>query len=157
MTQLAPTSIETLLARLRETGYRITTPRRLVLETLLDNPHGHCHYSLEMVAHDVAARGIDLDVTTVYRILQWLKEAGVVAQTDLGEGHAIYSLVGTTAHHHLICLNCQHIVEVDDALFEPLRVALQQDHHFKPRIEHFAVFGLCEVCAARTESPPDDA
>lgn len=140
-------SLGTLLVHLREAGYRITTPRRLVLEILLDNPHGHCHYSLEMVAQELAARGIDLDVTTVYRILQWLKDAGVIAQTDLGEGHDVYSLAGLAPHHHLVCLHCHAIVEVEDTLFDPLRATLLERFHFQPRIEHFAVFGLCEVCA----------
>lgn len=142
-------TLEALLDRLRAGGYRITAQRRIVLETLLERQAEHCHLSCEEVTQVVNARGLALDGTTVYRILQWLKEADLVAQTDVGAGHDVYSLVGATPHHHLICLRCGRVLDVDDALIAPLRAALRQEHGFEARIEHFAIFGLCRACAAQ--------
>lgn len=142
-----------LLERLRRNGYRITAQRQIVLETLLARQGQHHHFSCDEVTQAVNARGLPLDSTTVYRILQWLKEADVVAQTDVGAGHDVYSLVGESVHHHLICLNCQHVIDVDDALFAPLREALLTEHGFRARIEHFAIFGTCQHCA---EQPDPD-
>ena len=144
-----PPALPALIERLREHGYRITTQRRLVLETLLEpgrETHQH-HFSCEDVTQRLVARGIDLDAATVYRILQWLKEADVVAQTDLGEGHDVYSLLSDTPHHHLICLRCGAVIEAGDAPFEPLRESLRAQYGFVARIEHFAIFGLCPACA----------
>ena len=143
-----PVTLASLIERLRTQGYRITTQRRLVLEVLLEaGCEAHCHFSHEDVTQRLEARGIDLDATTVYRILQWLKAAGIVAQTDLGEGHDVYSLLGEVPHHHLICLNCGAVIDAGDEPFEPLRAALEAQYGFQARIEHFAIFGLCADCA----------
>lgn len=142
-----------LLDRLRRSGYRITAQRQIVLETLLENQDQHHHFSCDEVTRAVNARGLPLDATTVYRILQWLKDADVIAQTDVGAGHDVYSLVGEAMHHHLICLNCQRVVNVDDALFSPLREALLTQYGFEARIEHFAIFGTCQDCADQDDTP----
>ena len=146
--------LSALLERLRTSGYRITAQRQIVLETLLESQGQHRHLSCEEVTQAVNARGLPLDSTTVYRILQWLKEADVIAQTDVGEGHDVYSLVGEHPHHHLICLNCERVIDVDDALFAPLRAALLEQHGFRARIEHFAIFGLCAGCAEQESDTP---
>ncbi len=141
-----------LLNGLRRRGYRITTPRRRVLDVLLARRESHL--SCEEVTQALAAQGADMNATTVYRILQWLKDAGFVTQTDLGGGHDVYSWLGETPHHHLVCLNCRHIIDADDSLLEPLRRALRERHGFHARIEHFAIFGLCADCAR--EAATDD-
>ncbi|GAB4572558.1 MAG: Fur family transcriptional regulator [Anaerolineae bacterium] len=139
--------VETLLERLRAGGYRITAQRRMVLEVLLAYRGTHHHLSCEQITQAVNARGLALDATTVYRILQWLKEAQVVAQTDVGLGYDVYSLVEEHPHHHLICLNCHATLEADDTLFTALREQLAARYGFQARIEHFAIFGLCAQCA----------
>ena len=142
-------TLDALVDHLRAEGYRITMQRQLVLDVLLAEQKAiPRHYSCEEVTARIAERGINLDNTTVYRILQWLKEAGVVAQTDLGQGHDVYSLVGLAPHHHLVCFNCGRTIDIDDTPFEPLRATLWERYQFKARIEHFAIFGLCEDCVA---------
>jgi Fur family ferric uptake transcriptional regulator len=130
--------------RVRMPNARITAQRRLVIDVMLADPNGH--YTCEDVAKAVAARGVKLDLSTVYRILQWLKGAGVVSQTDLGLGSDVYSLVTSRTHHHLVCLECGQITDIDDSIFAGLRRALQLAYHFTPRIEHFAIFGYCHDC-----------
>ncbi len=139
-----PESLEALIAGLQARGYRMTTPRRLVLEVLFQ-PAEHAHYSCSAVTQALQERGVSLDAVTVYRILQWLKDVDVVAQTDLGEGYDVYSLVARR-HHHLICLKCRQTIEVDDAIFDPLREVLLKQYDFLPRLDHFAIFGLCARC-----------
>lgn len=131
--------------RRRSPDTRITTQRRLVLEALLDDAAGH--HTVEDIAATMAARGVVLDPSTIYRILQWLKDVGAVSQTDLGAGSDVYSLVmGAPPHHHLVCLHCGAVIDLDDAVFAGLRRTLQLVYHFNPRIEHFAIFGACQAC-----------
>ncbi|MBN1285726.1 MAG: transcriptional repressor [Anaerolineae bacterium] len=143
--------LDTLLAdlRRRNPSARITAQRRLVLEALLSDIKGH--HTCEDVTRMVQARGVTLDQSTVYRILQWLKAYGVVSQTDLGMGSDVYCLVAGEPHHHLICLACGAIIDVDDTIFASLRRTLKLAYRFDPRIEHFAIFGTCEKC-----KPHDD-
>ena len=132
-----------LVAALQERGERLTLQRRLVLDVLCDTPE---HLAVGDIAQQLEQRGTTLPETTIYRILQWLKEAGVISQTDLGQRGIVYQIVGGHPHHHLVCLSCGRVIEVDDAIIDPLREALRRDYAFEPRIDHMAIFGLCEDC-----------
>jgi Fur family ferric uptake transcriptional regulator len=140
--------LEETLDALRAKGHRITLPRRWTLKILLQEGD---HVTCEQVQALLAKQDIQVNTASVYRALQWLKENGIVAQTDLGTGADVYSLVGSRPHHHLVCLNCDGIIDAPDDLFDDLRKRLLQDYHFKARIDHFAIFGVCEHCQDEEE------
>jgi Fur family ferric uptake transcriptional regulator len=135
--------LEETLDALRAKGHRITLPRRWTLKVLLQAQE---HLTCEQVQALLAEQDMQINTASVYRALQWLKENGIVAQTDLGTGAAVYSLVGSHPHHHLVCLNCDGIIDAPDDLFDDLRERLLRDYHFRARIDHFAIFGVCEGC-----------
>ncbi len=136
-------STDVILTKLREAGERLTIQRRMVLEVLCD---GGNHLAVQDVQMRLAERGIELNETTVYRILQWLKDTGVVSQTDLGQRGIVYQIIGAHPHHHLVCLNCGHVIDIDDSVLEVLRERLRQEYDFEPRIDHMAFFGTCREC-----------
>jgi Fur family ferric uptake transcriptional regulator len=135
--------LEETLDSLREKGNRITLPRRWTLKVLLQE---QTHLTCEQVQAHLAEQDMRINTASVYRALQWLKQNGIVAQTDLGTGAAVYSLIGSRPHHHLVCLNCDEIIDAPDDLFDTLRERLLRDYHFQARIDHFAIFGLCDHC-----------
>lgn len=146
-------SVEHVLERLKAQGERLTIQRRLVVEALCSR-EGH------LTIHEVQAYvvenhpGHDLQDPTVYRILQWLKECGLVSQTDMGSTGVVYELVDEIPHHHLVCLNCGGTIELDDDLFSQLRTRLATEYHFEARIEHMAIYGYCHGCSDVRESQP---
>jgi Fur family ferric uptake transcriptional regulator len=138
-----PTNMDELLTKLREEGGRLTLPRKMVLEVLRESG---AHLTVEDVRHQLEAQGHSLDSPTIYRVLQWLKEMGVVSQTDLGGEAIMYQILGDKPHHHLVCLSCGAVSDLDDSALESLRRHLRNDYGFEPRIDHLAVFGLCKHC-----------
>lgn len=132
-----------VFARLRQRGERLTIQRRLVVEIL-------CQSGSHLTINDIQARlheqGQDLTDPTVYRILQWLKDQELVSQTDLGGSGIVYQIIDEHRHHHLVCLNCHRIIDLDDSIMDDLRERLRTEYNFEPRIDHMAVFGLCEDC-----------
>ena len=66
--------------------------------------------------------------------------------TDLGGGARQFELIDDL-HHHLICHRCGAILELDDALVDPLRDGIRDRYGFALAIDHLAVFGFCSVCA----------
>jgi Fur family ferric uptake transcriptional regulator len=82
----------------------------------------------------------------VYRILQWLKDLGIISQTDLGARGMVYELIDETPHHHLVCLNCGAVIGLDDSFTEDLRRRLRVEYSFEPRVDHLAIFGWCRHC-----------
>ncbi len=137
------TTLEDLIQSLRDKGHRITLPRRWTLKVLLQE---HRHLTCEQVHERLEENGIHVDEATVYRTLQWLKQNRVVAQTTLGSGADVYALPGDPPHHHLICVSCGCISDLDDALFVPLREKIREAYQFVPHIDHYSIFGLCHDC-----------
>ena len=137
--------VETLRAR----GERLTIQRRMVINALC--AHGE-HLSVHAIQHQLTHEGVEINETTVYRILQWLKDQELVSQTDLGHSGVVYQIIGREPHHHLVCLNCGAVIDIDDSVMEPLRARLRNEFDFEPRIEHMAFFGVCGAC--RDDSTP---
>jgi Fur family ferric uptake transcriptional regulator len=138
-------SLDKVLDQLQARGERLTIQRRLVVEALCGSG---CHLTIGDVRHYIQQHhaGYDLQEPTVYRILQWLKDLQLVSQTDMGEAGIVYELVDDPPHHHLVCLACGAVIDLDDGFFDPLRAGLRDEYGFEPRIEHMAIYGLCEGC-----------
>lgn len=136
--------------RLRRLGIRVTPQRILVLEALSQGGH----QTAEQVQRWVAVRYPGMNLATVYRTLDMLTEAGLVAQTDLGGGAAAYELVGESPHHHLICARCGQMTEIDDEAVDELRARLLTTHGFQMRSRHLAIFGLCQSCRSAEDDSP---
>lgn len=136
-------TLEEIIAELRAKGQRITLPRRWTLQVMANE---HAHLTCEQVRERLLERGIEIDEATVYRTLQWLKQNRIVAQSSLGLGADVYSLIDEKPHHHLVCLKCHHISDIEDSLLDPLREQLSARYQFKPTIDHYTIFGLCRDC-----------
>ena len=130
---------------LQEKGERITMPRRLVIETLGQFRE---HLTIKDIQHHINQinNHHPLSETTIYRVLQWLKEIEIVSQTDMGQDGIVYALMSNPYHHHLICLDCGGKMMIGDELFDSLRKQLNQEYGFEARIDHMAIYGHCTRC-----------
>ncbi len=136
---------ERILNRLREQGERLTIQRKQVIEALTDSG---AHMTIGAIRQHISAHTGDDSLTepTIYRILQWLKDIGVIAQTDIAQSGVVYQVIGAPPHHHLICLRCGCISDLPDALFDEVRARIRDDYQFQPRIDHMAIYGYCAQC-----------
>jgi Fur family transcriptional regulator, ferric uptake regulator len=141
------TSVDSIVKQLQQRGERITIQRRLVIEALCE---GGAHLTIGDIQQYIQDHG--LDESTIYRILQWLKAAGVISQTDLGTRGIVYELIGATPHHHMICLSCDAVTGLDDSIGNLLRQKLRHDYGFEARVDHLAIFGWCRECQAEREA-----
>lgn len=138
---------EHVIQSLRQLGERLTIQRRFVIEALSDSG---AHMTIGDVRAYIEERHTEESIPepTIYRILQWLKELGFVSQTDVGDTGTVYQIILGKSHHHLICLQCDQIIDIDDDLFDNLRASLQEKFQFNTRIDHMAIYGTCKVCSA---------
>jgi len=143
--------VEEVLGRLRSTGGRVTTPRRLLVRSLFEAAG---HRTAEELAAEIQAQAPDVSISTVYRNLEELERLGVVVHAHLGHGPATYHLA-TAAHGHLVCERCDAHVEIADAFFADLRSRAIADFGFAIDPRHFAVIGRCAACQADTEALGD--
>lgn len=132
-----------LLDILRDKGYRLTPQRMMVLEAIENSSD---HISAEEI-HDRARQQYPyINISTVYRTLELLKEKGLVAETDLGGGRYLYHPVGKAQHHHLVCRKCGHVTDIDISVLDKLRDELKSLYAFDADLEHIALFGTCKSC-----------
>jgi Fur family transcriptional regulator, ferric uptake regulator len=142
-------SPQELAARLRAIGQRVTPQRLAVLGAF--GQRGE-HLAAETVFERVEPLSLAVNRSTVYRTLELFRDLGLISETDLGGGVREYELLDDARHHHLICRECRHMVDLDDEFLEPLRISIREQYGFQSGIEHLAIFGLCSYCAAQLES-----
>ena len=139
----APVStVEDVLELVRRNGGRVTASRRSLLAALFE---ARGHRTAEELAAAVQVHARDVNLSTIYRILEELERLGVVVHSHLGHGPATYHLAAG-AHGHFVCEGCGTLIEAPDELFAGLskRVRAQFDFEIDPH--HFAVQGRCRDC-----------
>ena len=91
--------------------------------------------------------GESVGLTTVYRHLQALAEAGEVDVLRTADGEAVYRQCAAEAHHHhLVCRSCGATVEVTGAAVERWAARVAIEHGFRDVSHTVEVFGTCGAC-----------
>ncbi|HEV2637497.1 MAG TPA: Fur family transcriptional regulator [Actinocrinis sp.] len=98
-------------------------------------------------------RGDNVGLTTVYRTLQSLAEAGVVDMVRTTEGESVYRRCASTEHHHhLVCRSCGKTVEVDGPAVESWTTAIAAEHGFTEVSHTLEIFGTCAECVKQAKA-----
>jgi Fur family ferric uptake transcriptional regulator len=123
---------------LRESGLRLSTPRRLVLEALFaaEGPVSAAHL----------ARTLSLDESSVYRNLELLEHRGIIRHLHLGHSAGLYILAREREVEYLYCERCAKVTAVDPERLDPIRELLGREFRHTPRFTHFAIVGICGDC-----------
>jgi len=135
--------LQMLTDRVRQAGCRITKQRAVILRSLseLDG-----HASAERVYEQACVHRRDVHFSTVYRTLERLRDLRVISQMDLGRGCAEFEIIADRPHHHLICLECGRMIDLDHSYLEPVAEAIRRDFGFEPFLDHLAILGWCGEC-----------
>ena len=100
--------------------------------------------------HDMLKhRGDSVGLTTVYRTLQSLADAGEVDVLRTADGEAVYRRCSSGHHHHLVCRLCGSTVEVEGPAVERWANTVAAEHGFSDIAHTLEIFGTCADCAAR--------
>ena len=92
--------------------------------------------------------GDSVGLTTVYRHLQALADAGEVDVLRTADGEAAYRRCGADDHHHhLVCRSCGATVEVTGPAVETWAAQVAKKHGFRDVSHTVEVFGTCRACS----------
>jgi Fur family ferric uptake transcriptional regulator len=138
---------DNLISTLRSNGLRITDARRAVCGVIARSHGDHLDAA---TIHDKAVRelGADLDLSTVYRTLEALEEAGAVRHAHLGEA-AVYHLSEEQPHQHLVCRICGSTTALSASDLTGFLSSVERLTGFVADVEHFALSGVCVDCSQR--------
>ena len=130
-----------LEAYMDENGLRSTAQRRLVTDVFFRSDD---HLSIEELLNVVREREPKIGYATVYRTLKLLKECGLANERHFGDGVSRYEVAHEDEHHdHLICVDCDRIIEFENDEIERLQEELVAKRGFtiKRHIHELYVVG----------------
>ena len=135
-------NMKELSEELRQEGYRFTHQRRIILEEVQRQQY---HPSAKEVYDAVKLRLPNISLGTVYRSLGVLVELGLIRKVEYGE-YARFD-ANLADHHHLICTDCNQLLDVDAPLPEPLNTQQFKARGFEVQGYKLELYGLCPTCA----------
>lgn len=137
---------EYVRATLGERGYKLTPQRRAALEVFTENKGKHL--STEDIYVLIKEKYPKIGIATVYRTLQLFEQLGIINRLSFDDGCNRYELAGEEEdHHHLVCLSCGRIQEVQEDLLGHLEKKIEEKTHFRVVNHRVKFFGYCEKCA----------
>jgi Fe2+ or Zn2+ uptake regulation protein len=138
-------------------GGRMTSQRRLILDLLQSDPS---HPTADELF--VLAKRIDpsLNLSTVYRTLNWLEERGFVNPRRFDDNHTHKHfdpvLPETGDSHHFHCRRCDRVIEFAAPQVEPLLEQIREEiaRQYGLQVDDSALVlsGLCNKCASEIDS-----
>ncbi|MCB5955966.1 Fur family transcriptional regulator [Enterococcus sp. CWB-B31] len=141
------TALKKIKQQLHESGFKLTPQREATLLVLLENEKDHM--SAEEIYFLVKRKSPEIGLATVYRTLEILTDIKVIDKVSFNDGLARYDLRKEGAkhfHHHLLCLECGNIEEVEEDLLGAVEEIVEQRYHFIVKDHRLTFHGICQKC-----------
>ena len=130
---------------------RQTKAQAAVLEALTGSA---AFLSAQDIHATLRAGGSPVGLTSVYRAVQQLREAGTLDESRTPTGESGYRQCRTDAHHHhLSCTSCGATVEVEAPETEAWLDAVGRRHGYRIEGHLLELSGTCAACLTPVPSP----
>jgi Fur family ferric uptake transcriptional regulator len=126
------------------TGSRNTRQRGAVSALLAEAEGFHSAQDLHAM---LRSRGDAVGLTTVYRTLVSMAEAGEIDVMQTPGGENLYRRCSGGHHHHLVCRSCGRTVEVLGPAVEAWADKVAAQHGYRDVSHTLEIFGTCPACA----------
>jgi Fur family ferric uptake transcriptional regulator len=135
---------------LRERGLRVTAQRLAVLRAVSGAPH----VTADAVARTVRGEIGTVSVQAVYDALGILTEKGLLRRIQPAGSPARYEGRVGDNHHHLICRECDRMVDVDCAVGDAPCLTAVEDSGFEIDEAEIVYWGRCPDCVRTAKGTP---
>jgi len=141
-----PSPLVSFRAYLAARGLRLTAQRRLVLQEAFQRSG---HFTAEELHEKFHNAGASVSLSTVYRTLGLLSEAGLIKEVLRCRGMASYETVFGREHHdHMLCVRCGKVIEFRDDAIEALQRKICREYGFTASEHQLGIRGTCRECRA---------
>ncbi len=122
---------------------RITSQRQAIIDTVFSTDQ---HFTAEQLLAWSRDRDKSVSRATVYRTLPLLTESGLVREMDFGKDYKFYdpNYADHPNHSHIICQDCEKIVEFDSDKIEKLENEISHQLGFSVQSQRLQITGSCE-------------
>jgi Fur family ferric uptake transcriptional regulator len=131
--------------RLREAGHKLTNARLTVLN-VLENNDGHL--TSAEVLEQVDQIDPSIGRASVFRTLDLLTSLSIIRPTYMNSSMTpTYVLMPDGHHHHIVCTNCNRIIEFENCGLGTIAAELEERLHVKLTGHLLEFYGLCDKCS----------
>jgi len=102
--------------------------------------------SAQEIHESLKAGGDNVGLSTVYRALQAMADAGELDTLRSEGGEAVYRRCSGSHHHHLVCRSCGATVEVEGPTVERWTRTVAAAHGYADVSHTLEIFGTCAMC-----------
>ncbi len=122
---------------------RLTAQRQAIIATVFSTQR---HFTAEQLLAWSRRRDRSVSRATVYRTLPLLTESGLVREMDFGKDYKFYdpNYAEHPHHNHIICQDCEKIVEFDSDKIEQLESEISRRLGFAVRTHRLQITAACE-------------
>ena len=127
---------------LRDHGLHVTAPRLAVMRAVTTHPHATADTVFDAVTTDIGS----VSRQAIYDCLGVLAENGIIRRIQPAGSSARYEDRVGDNHHHLICRECNRLVDIDCALGARPCLTASDDHGFEIDEAEVIYWGRCPDC-----------
>ncbi|HAO66090.1 MAG TPA: transcriptional repressor [Verrucomicrobiales bacterium] len=134
---------ERFLAFIEGKGMRLTSQRMTIIDVVFSTEE---HFTADQLLEWSKAKDSSISRATVYRTLPLLTESGLVHEMDFGKDYKYYdpNYAEHPNHHHIICEDCDRIVEFESKKIEKIEDEITQKLGFELRSQNLRITANCE-------------
>src|SRR5271157_3689517 len=122
---------------------RLTAQRRAIIDTVFSTAE---HFTAVQLLKWSRRRDKSVSRATVYRTLPLLTASGLVREMDFGKDYKFYdpNYADHPNHNHIICNDCEKIVEFESDKIEKLESEISRRLGFSIKTQRLQITGTCE-------------
>jgi Fur family ferric uptake transcriptional regulator len=122
---------------------RVTAQRQAIIDTAFGTRQ---HFTAEQLLSWSRRRDKSVSRATVYRTLPLLTESGLVREMDFGKDYKFYdpNYAEHPHHNHIICQDCERIVEFESASIKKLENQISRRLGFAFKAHRLQITAACE-------------
>jgi Fur family ferric uptake transcriptional regulator len=128
---------------LAQKNLRLTSQRQAIIESVFSTEQ---HFTAEQLLEWSRARDKSVSRATVYRTLPLLTESGLLREMDFGKDYKFYdpNYAQHPNHNHIICQDCEKIVEFDSDKIEKIENEITHRLGFLVKSHRLQITATCE-------------
>jgi Fur family ferric uptake transcriptional regulator len=122
---------------------RMTAQRQAIIDSVFSTEE---HFTAEQLLEWSRHRDRSVSRATVYRTLPLLTESGLVREMDFGKDYKFYdpNYAEHPNHNHIICQDCEKIVEFESEKIARLECEISQQLGFSVQTQRLQITGTCQ-------------
>lgn len=130
---------------LSSNNYKLTTQREDILKVLIENQKQH--FRADTLLKKVKEINPDVGLATIYRNLELFCKLDITSELDFDSSYKYYELnLDENHHHHLVCINCDKIIEFNDEVLERFEKKIEDKYNFEIVNHQIKFYGICKDC-----------